>query len=166
MYIRRGLIADGSRWPCGRGGSRQRDHKEAEAQPRAGNRGSMERMQNEATGTQVRRAQEDQERERNPNSKFWLWYHVMNSTFIHYEGSRPEYIHVQVLENMYKTPYTTRKLQKIHIHLTILKSKLEILSLLCNILHYLLYILNASIGTDWAYHSIWHFDEILSINNS
>ena len=44
--------------------------------------------------------------------------HVMNSTCIHYEGSRPEYIHVQVLGNMHKTPYTTGKLQKIHIHLT------------------------------------------------
>ena len=44
---------------------------------------------------------------------------VMNSTCIHYEGSRPEYIHVQVLGNMHKTPYTTGKLQKIHIHLTV-----------------------------------------------
>ena len=43
----------------------------------------------------------------------------MNSTCIHYEGSRPEYIHVQVLGNMHKTPYTTGKLRKIHIHLTI-----------------------------------------------
>src|SRR6185503_12378198 len=43
---------------------------------------------------------------------------VMNSTCIHYEGSRPEYIHVQVLGTMHKTPYTTGKLQKIHIHLT------------------------------------------------
>ena len=42
----------------------------------------------------------------------------MNSTCIHYEGSRFEYIHVQVLENMHKTPYTMGKLQDIHIHLT------------------------------------------------
>jgi len=45
--------------------------------------------------------------------------HVMNSTCIHYEGSRPEYIHVQVLGNMHKTPYTMGKLQSVHIHLTI-----------------------------------------------
>jgi len=43
---------------------------------------------------------------------------VMNSTCIHHEGSRPEYIHVHVLENMHKTPYKTEKLQEIHIHLT------------------------------------------------
>ena len=42
----------------------------------------------------------------------------MDITCIQYEGSRPEYIHVQVLENMHKTPYTTGKLQRIHIHLT------------------------------------------------
>ena len=42
----------------------------------------------------------------------------MNSTCIHYEGSRPGYIHVHVLKNMHKTPYTMGKLQKIHIHLT------------------------------------------------
>ena len=46
-----------------------------------------------------------------------LYRIVMNSTCIHYEGSRPEYIHVQVLGNMHKTPYTTGKLQKIHIHI-------------------------------------------------
>ena len=45
--------------------------------------------------------------------------HVMNSTCIHHEGSRPEYIHVQVLGNMHKTPYTMGKLQDTHIHLTI-----------------------------------------------
>ena len=45
-------------------------------------------------------------------------YHVMNSTCIHHEGSRPEYIHVQVLGNMHKTPYTMGKIQEIHIHLT------------------------------------------------
>ena len=43
---------------------------------------------------------------------------VMNSTCIHYESSRPEYIHAQVLGNMHKTPYIMGKLQKIHIHLT------------------------------------------------
>ena len=43
----------------------------------------------------------------------------MNSTCIHHEGSRPEYIHVQVLGNMHKTPYTMGKLQDTHIHLTI-----------------------------------------------
>ena len=42
----------------------------------------------------------------------------MNSTCIHHEGSRPEYIHVHVLENIHKISYTTEKLQKIHIHLT------------------------------------------------
>ena len=42
---------------------------------------------------------------------------VMNSTCIHYEGSRSKYIHVQVLGNIHKTSYTTEKLQKIHIHL-------------------------------------------------
>ena len=31
----------------------------------------------------------------------------MNSTCIHHEGSTPEYIHLQVLENMHKTPYTS-----------------------------------------------------------
>ena len=30
----------------------------------------------------------------------------MNSTCIHHEGSRPKYIHVQVIGNMHKTPYT------------------------------------------------------------
>ena len=43
---------------------------------------------------------------------------VMNSTCIHHEDSRPKYIHVQVLGNMHKTPYTMGKLQDIHIHLT------------------------------------------------
>ena len=43
---------------------------------------------------------------------------VMNSTCIQYEGSRAQYIHVQILGNMHKTPYTAEKLQKIHIHLT------------------------------------------------
>ena len=42
----------------------------------------------------------------------------MNSTCIQYEGSRSEYIHVQVLENMHKTPYTLGGLQSVHIHLT------------------------------------------------
>ena len=46
-------------------------------------------------------------------------YHVMNSTCIHHEGYRPEYIHVQVLGNMHKTPYTMGKLQDTHIYLTI-----------------------------------------------
>ena len=32
---------------------------------------------------------------------------VMTSTYIHYEGSRSEYIHVQVLGNMHKTSYTS-----------------------------------------------------------
>jgi hypothetical protein len=41
----------------------------------------------------------------------------MNITCIQYEGSRSKYIHVQVLANMHKTPYTMDKLQKVHIHL-------------------------------------------------
>ena len=48
-------------------------------------------------------------------------YIVMNSTCIQYEGSRPEYIHVQALENMHKTPYTMGKLQRVHIHLIDIK---------------------------------------------
>jgi hypothetical protein len=40
------------------------------------------------------------------NPKFWLWYHIMNSTCIQYEGSWPKYIYVQVISNMHKTPYT------------------------------------------------------------
>jgi hypothetical protein len=43
----------------------------------------------------------------------------MNSTCIQYEGSRPEYIHVQELANMHKTPYTMGKIQRVHIHLTL-----------------------------------------------
>ena len=46
---------------------------------------------------------------------------VMNSTCIHHEGSRPEYIHVQALGNMHKTSYTMGKLQRVHIHLTDIK---------------------------------------------
>jgi len=42
----------------------------------------------------------------------------MNSTCIHHEGSRPEYIHIHVLRNIHKTPYTMGKLQDTHIHLT------------------------------------------------
>ena len=50
------------------------------------------------------------------------WNHnvvdVMNSTCIQYEGSRLEYIQVQELENMHKTPYRTRINTNICIHLT------------------------------------------------
>jgi len=42
----------------------------------------------------------------------------MNSTCIQYEGSRLEYIQVQELENMHKTPYRTRINTNICIHLT------------------------------------------------
>ena len=42
----------------------------------------------------------------------------MDITCIQYEGSRPEYIHVQALGNMHKTPYIMGKLQRVHIHLT------------------------------------------------
>ena len=42
----------------------------------------------------------------------------MNSTCIYQEGSRPQYIHVHVLGNMHKAPYTMGKQQDIHIHVT------------------------------------------------
>ena len=44
----------------------------------------------------------------------------MNSTCIYHEDFRPKYIHVQILVNMHKTPYTMGKLQNIHIHLTVI----------------------------------------------
>jgi len=47
-----------------------------------------------------------------------LYPTVMNSTCIYHEGSRPKYIHVQVLGNMHKTSYTMGKIQEIHMHLT------------------------------------------------
>ena len=51
--------------------------------------------------------EESREREkRTLTLNFGSVYHVMNSTCIHHEGSRPEYIHIQVLGNMHKTPYT------------------------------------------------------------
>ena len=69
----------------------------------------------------MQRAEEERGREKGTLTlNFGSVYHVMNSTCIHYEVSRPKYIHVQVLGNMHKTPYTTGKLQKIHIYLTTL----------------------------------------------
>ena len=88
---------------------------------------SIGKLQNDAGDdcTQVQGAEEDQgERKRSLTLtlKFGSVYHVINNTCIHHEGSRPEYIHVQVLENMHKTPYTMGKLQSVHIHLTHLTS--------------------------------------------
>ena len=67
--------------------------------------------------TQVQRAEEERGREKGTLTlNFGSVYHVMNSTCIHYEGYRPEYIHVQVLGNMHKTPYTMGK-YKIYIYI-------------------------------------------------
>ena len=64
----------GSRWP---------DAKEETAQPRA-NRGSTKRLHNEATGMQVRRAEDELgERKETLTINFGFVYHVMNSTCIH-----------------------------------------------------------------------------------
>jgi hypothetical protein len=42
---------------------------------------------------------------------------VMNSTCIHYVGTRPKYVQVEVWVNMHTTPYTMGKYKR-YIHLT------------------------------------------------
>ena len=56
--------------------------------------------------TQVQHAEEDLGREkRTLTLNFGFVYHVMNNACIHYDDSRSEYIHVQVLENIHKTSW-------------------------------------------------------------